>query len=140
MIRVDSLLYTGSVSGTINLWDLDTLQLIRSVKAHQADVLSLAGIGGFAFSGSAKGYLKKWDLGYPAFLIYFLTFCRGGFECINQWQAHSGIVLSSTIGGKRLITGGNDCYVAIWDISACVPTEPQEESGTLIPLSHLNHY
>jgi di- and tripeptidase len=62
MIRVESLLYTGSVSGTINLWDLDTLQLIRSVKAHHADVLSLAGIGGFAFSGSAKGFLKKWDL------------------------------------------------------------------------------
>ena len=36
--------------------------MIRSVKAHQADVLSLAGIGGFAFSGSARGYLKKWDL------------------------------------------------------------------------------
>jgi WD40 repeat protein len=63
MIRVESLLYTGSVSGTINLWDLDTLQLIRSVKAHRTDVLSLAGIGGFAFSGSANGYLKKWDLG-----------------------------------------------------------------------------
>ena len=62
MIRIESLLYTGSVSGTINLWDLDTLQLIRRVKAHQADVLSLAGIGEFAFSGSARGYLKKWDL------------------------------------------------------------------------------
>jgi len=62
MIHIESLLYTGSISGTINLWDLDTLQMIRSVKAHQADVLSLAGIGGFAFSGSARGYLKKWDL------------------------------------------------------------------------------
>lgn len=64
MIHVESLLYTGSISGTINLWDLDTLQMIRSVKAHEADVLSLAGIGGFAFSGSARGYLKKWDLTY----------------------------------------------------------------------------
>jgi hypothetical protein len=57
------------------------------------------------------------------------TYNSGGFECVNQWQAHSGIVLSSTIGGKRLITGGNDCYVAVWDISACIPSEPQEESG-----------
>lgn len=62
MIHNESLLYTGSTSGIINLWDLDTLQLIRRVRAHQADVLSLAGIGGFAFSGSARGYLKKWDL------------------------------------------------------------------------------
>jgi di- and tripeptidase len=69
MIHVDSLLYTGSISGTINLWDLDTLQLIRSVKAHHADVLSLAGIGGYAFSGSAKGFLKKWDLTYVYFVL-----------------------------------------------------------------------
>jgi di- and tripeptidase len=64
MVHIESLLYTGHISGTINLWDLDTMQMIRSVKAHQADVLSLSGIGGFAFSGSAKGYLKKWDLRY----------------------------------------------------------------------------
>jgi len=64
MTRIDSLLYTGCVSGTINLWDLDTMQLIRSVRAHDADVLSLSGIGGFAFSGSALGHLKKWDLAY----------------------------------------------------------------------------
>jgi di- and tripeptidase len=48
---------------------------------------------------------------------------------MNQWQAHSGIVLSSTIGGKRLITGGNDCYLAVWDISSCVPLEPKEDTG-----------
>jgi di- and tripeptidase len=62
MTYIDSLLYTGCISGTINLWDLDTMQLIRSVRAHQTDVLSFSGIGGFAFSGSARGYLKKWDL------------------------------------------------------------------------------
>jgi di- and tripeptidase len=64
MAHIDSLLYTGCISGTINLWDLDTMQLIRSVRAHQTDVLSLSGIGGFVFSGSANGYLKKWDLSY----------------------------------------------------------------------------
>jgi len=64
MTHIESLLYTGCISGTVNLWDLDTLQLIRSVKAHQTDVLSLSGVGGFAFSGSASGFLKKWDLSY----------------------------------------------------------------------------
>ena len=52
-----------------------------------------------------------------------------GFECVGQWQAHSGLVLSSTIGGKRLITGGNDCYLAVWDITSCIPSEQEEESG-----------
>jgi len=128
MTHIESLLYTGCISGTVNLWDLDTLQLIRSVKAHQTDVLSLSGVGGFAFSGSASGYLKKWDLSYNA-CAGLPTNCRRGFECANQWQAHSGVVLSSTIGGNRLITGGNDCYLAVWDISACVPSEPKEETG-----------
>ena len=50
---------------------------------------------------------------------------------MNQWQAHSGIVLSSTIGGNRLITGGNDCYVAVWDISSIVPSEQKEETDML---------
>jgi hypothetical protein len=52
-----------------------------------------------------------------------------GFECVSQWEGHDGVVLSSTIGRNRLITGGNDCYIAIWDISACIPSEPKEESG-----------
>jgi di- and tripeptidase len=36
--------------------------------------------------------------------------------------------LSSTIGGNRLVTGGNDCYVAVWDITSCVQTERKEET------------
>jgi di- and tripeptidase len=64
LTHIESLLYAGCISGTVNLWDLDTSQLIRSVRAHQADVLSLSGIGGFAFSCSANGFLKKWDLSY----------------------------------------------------------------------------
>ena len=69
MIHIESLLYTGCNSGMINLWDLDTLQLIRSVRAHQTDVLNMAGIGGFAFSGSGGGYLKKWNLSYVTFTL-----------------------------------------------------------------------
>jgi len=58
-----------------------------------------------------------------------IDLCRRGFDCVNQWQAHAGTVLSSTIGGNRLITGGNDCYLAIWDISACVPAPQVEETS-----------
>jgi di- and tripeptidase len=28
-----------------------------------------------------------------------------------------------------LITGGNDCYLAVWDISSSIPNERKEESG-----------
>ena len=36
--------------------------------------------------------------------------------------------MSSTIGGNRLVTGGNDCYVAVWDITSCVQSEQKEET------------
>lgn len=39
--------------------------------------------------------------------------------------------MSSAIGGNRLITGGNDCSVAVWDISSCVPSERKEDISML---------
>ncbi len=46
-------LYSGLLEGDINVWDLDTRQLVRSVKAHAEDELTLTIGGGFIFSGGA---------------------------------------------------------------------------------------
>lgn len=51
-------LYSGRLGGDINVWDLDTCQLIRQVKAHSAAVLTLAVGHGLIFSGGANGYAK----------------------------------------------------------------------------------
>lgn len=51
-------LYTGRLEGDINVWDLDTKQLIRSVKAHSADVLTLAVSGNLIFSGGSSGFAR----------------------------------------------------------------------------------
>lgn len=51
-------LYSGRLEGDINVWDLDTRQLIRRVKAHTVDVLTLAVGHGLIFSGGANGYVK----------------------------------------------------------------------------------
>ena len=53
-----TLLYTGRLGGHVNVWDLDTSQLIRSVKAHSADILTLSVGHGLIFSGGANGYSK----------------------------------------------------------------------------------
>lgn len=107
MVVKDTLLYCGLTDGKICIWDLDTLQLVRTVKAHCDDVLTLTLKGDFLFSGSASGYVRKWNQ---------------RFECVSRWQAHSGLVLASaaTTRNNRLlcITGGNDDCVAIWDVSS----------------------
>ena len=58
MVLDGTLLYSGRLDGDINVWDLDTRQMIRRVKAHTADVLTLAIGRGLLFSGSANGFAK----------------------------------------------------------------------------------
>lgn len=53
-----TLLYSGRLEGDVNVWDLDTRQLIRSIRAHTADVLTLAVGHGLIFSGSSNGLAK----------------------------------------------------------------------------------
>ena len=100
-------LYTGKLGGDISVWDLDTLQMIRTVKAHTVDVLTLAVGHGLLFSGSANGYAKIFNQRY---------------ECISSWKAHNDLILASTVSstsGKAMyITGGNDDCVATWDIAS----------------------
>lgn len=54
-------LYSGRLEGDINVWDLDTRQLIRSVKAHSADVLTLAATNKLIISGGSNGYAQVWN-------------------------------------------------------------------------------
>lgn len=53
-----TLLYSGRLEGDVNVWDLDTCQLIRTVKAHTTDVLTLTVGHGHIFTGSANGFAK----------------------------------------------------------------------------------
>ena len=53
-----TVLYAGRLEGDVNVWDLDTRQLIRRVNAHSADVLTLAVGQGLIFSGSSNGTAK----------------------------------------------------------------------------------
>ena len=53
-----TILYSGLLGGEINVWDLDTKQLVRSVRAHAEDVLTLSVGGGHIFSGGASGLAK----------------------------------------------------------------------------------
>ncbi|PWW77941.1 glutathione degradosome [Tuber magnatum] len=110
----DTMLYCGLTDGEICIWDLDTRQLIRSLRTHCEDVLTMAVMGNCIFSGSASGYSRKWNQ---------------RFEHMSRWQSHSGLILASAAtkrhGRLIYITGGNDNCVAIWDASALAQAESQ---------------
>ena len=55
------LLYIGRSGGEINVWDLETCQLLRRLQTDPADVLTLCIGWGSIFSGSANGIARVRD-------------------------------------------------------------------------------
>ena len=53
-----TLLYTGRLEGDVNVWDLETRQLVQTIRASKVDILSLAVGSGHLFTGSANGQAK----------------------------------------------------------------------------------
>jgi di- and tripeptidase len=104
-------LYTGRSGGEIDVWDLETHQLVRNIKAHRDDVLSVCVGGGFLFSAAVTGYVRKFDRQY---------------QLKSRLKAHGGRVLASafTYHNRRpiYVTGASDSTLAIWDISDCSPS------------------
>jgi di- and tripeptidase len=100
----DSLLYAGQQDGEIKVWDLETNACIRSIQAHDADVLTMTVLGEDVYTAAADGQVLRVD---------------ERFDCTAAWGAHSGIILSSTIVKAKerdrweLITAGNDSYVKV---------------------------
>ncbi|KAF2092255.1 beta-Ala-His dipeptidase [Saccharata proteae CBS 121410] len=110
-------LYSGRPSGEINVWDLETKQLVRSLKANIGDVLSISVGGGFLFGAGDKGIVQKFNRQY---------------EPVTRFQAHDGLVLASAFTAHNnrplYVTGGNDATIAIWDVKDCMTAPPKANS------------
>lgn len=109
-IAIDgTFLYAGRTGGEVDVWDLDTRQLMRNIKAHRDDVLTICVGGGFVFSGDVSGTVRKFDRHH---------------QLNNKLQAHDGRILASAFGFYKqrpvYVTGSNDNSIAVWDISDCM--------------------
>jgi di- and tripeptidase len=58
LARDGTFLYSGRLGGEINVWDLETRQLVRSLKAQTGDVLTLSLGGGLLFVGGVEGVVQ----------------------------------------------------------------------------------
>ncbi|CAO3656823.1 unnamed protein product [Mucor hiemalis] len=97
----DGYLFCGVQGGDVQIWDLETHQMIRSVMAHTDDVLAVALKGAGFVSASADGSIKIWS---------------EGFQFRESLCDHQGIVLSLTTSGNYLISGSNDHTIKFWDM------------------------
>jgi len=61
-----SFLYSSKLEGVIELWDLDTKQKLRVIKAHKGDVTTLQMGWGFLWSAGSTGYARVSIPGFSA--------------------------------------------------------------------------
>ncbi|KAL1918753.1 uncharacterized protein VTP21DRAFT_2775 [Calcarisporiella thermophila] len=99
----ESYLYCGVQDGDIKIWDLETFQMVRSLIAHNDDVLALVVRDHHLYSGSADGLIKQWSR---------------KFECTKTYQTHEGIILSLAMSPNYLISGASDKLIKFWDLPA----------------------
>lgn len=53
-----SFLYSSKLEGVIELWDLDTKQKLRVIKAHKGDVMTLQMGWGYLWSAGSTGFAR----------------------------------------------------------------------------------
>ena len=100
---------SGSINGTIRVWNAASLEEERVLIADQDDpgIWSLAAWEGRAISGHADGRVRVWS---P------LT-----GECEQVLQGHTEAVLALAVQGSRLMSGSADQSIAIWVAGAGAP-------------------
>ncbi|KAJ5619821.1 WD repeat protein [Penicillium lagena] len=108
------LLYCGLVGGALNIWNLDSNQLVKRITRHTGDLWAVDIIQGVAICGDSSGTVKKFN---------------SRFEEIGGWVAHDGTMLASAAGrvkDRRIYaTGGNDNTVGIWDLTEFFLTQEE---------------
>ncbi|GLB38271.1 putative zn-dependent exopeptidase [Lyophyllum shimeji] len=113
-------IYAGCQNGYVKVLDLETKTLVRTIIVQESvDILAMSMLDSDLYTCSADGFVKRWS---------------ASFDCTASWKAHDGIILSSVISrgglaqesGFRLITGGNDNYIKIWEIA---PPKPRKDTS-----------
>lgn len=109
LAREGSFLYSGRFDGEINVWDLETRQLVRSLKANVGDVHTLTLGAGILYAGGKSGSVQKFNEHY---------------ETITTFKAHNGLILASAFAKfddrPMLFTGGNDNTIVVWEVKDCM--------------------
>lgn len=130
----ESTLVAGKQGGAIDVWDIESRTLIRTLRGHTDDVLCMQLSEPSAqhtfFTGSADGCVCRWD---------------AYFRCTARWLAHDDIVQTCAIyrGGRahnsryswlstepELVTGSSDASVRTWSFKppAAAPTSLSQEA------------
>jgi WD40 repeat protein len=97
---------SGSVDGSLRLWDLDGGACLRALHGHGGTVTSISVTpdARLVVSGSDDSTLRVWDL--------------DNGQCLRTLEGHNGSVksVSVTPDGRRVVSGGEDTTLRVWDL------------------------
>ena len=149
------MLATGDESGYVNIWDVQTQQIIVQLDGDLTAVYTLmfSPDGKILASGGYEGKIELWkvegwvqlgtlNVGATTHTIRFSpdssTLANTGYESVGLWKVDSGEKIATLTGhagwvnavafspdGRRLISGGDDETLRIWDVTAyrAIPEE-----------------
>ncbi|KAF4122059.1 hypothetical protein GMORB2_7652 [Geosmithia morbida] len=130
-----SFLYAGKLDGVVELWDLDTAQRLRVIKAHDCDIMSLQMGWGFLWAASTNGWASKYSTAHYG---KYRRVDSGSnvsekYQCLSKWRAHSGKILASSAITYRdrqyYITGANDNDISVWTFRDVCSTSEKADEG-----------
>lgn len=85
-----SLLYCGLAGGALNIWNLDSRQLVKQITEHQGDLWALDIMDGVAIAGDAEGVIKVREYTRVSALCGILLMCLEiQFEFRRNWLLDS---------------------------------------------------
>ena len=111
-----SLLASGSVDNTIQLWDPTTSTLLATLEGHTESVLSVAFSpdGSRLASGGGDGTVRLWDPATETLLATLETHKR---EVLN---------VTFSLDGQLLASGSGDGLILLWDLATETPVAKLE--------------
>ncbi|KAK6840254.1 WD domain-containing protein [Apiospora arundinis] len=132
-----SFLYSGKLSGIVELWDLDTKQKLRVIKAHEGDVMALQMGWGYLWSAGSTGTASKHSTAhYGRYQVDCSQNVSQKYQLLTQWKAHKGKILACTVsnyeGREVFITGANDNTVAVWVVKNPPAAEASQQPSPVV--------
>ncbi|OHT02164.1 hypothetical protein TRFO_30880 [Tritrichomonas foetus] len=103
------MLISGGSDSNVVLWDVKKCQQVSQLKGHKGRVWSIATTEKYAATASADSTIRIWDIENQSLSATF--------------SAHTDDVYAVDIDncGSKVISGGFDRSVIIWDVNAGVP-------------------
>ncbi|KAJ6785070.1 hypothetical protein PWT90_05253 [Aphanocladium album] len=133
-----SFLYSGKLDGIVELWDLDTAQKLRVIKAGESDIMSLQMACGFLWAGSTDGHASKFSTVHYGKYQNSTDKIAQKYQCVGRWKAHQGKILASAVvnyhNEQFYITGANDDDISIWSVADSDTTATESAEGGDDPL------